>query len=76
MRVSTETGRLVEDQDRRVADDRARERDELALSGRQRRAALADLRVEALGQRLDEVERARDLAAARELPRRWRRASP
>ena len=39
-------GRLVEDEDRGVADDRARERDELPLTGRQRPAALADGRVE------------------------------
>ena len=40
--------RLVEDQDPRVGDERARERDELALAGRELYAALADLRVQAL----------------------------
>src|SRR5579864_6826977 len=37
--------RLVEDQDRRVADDRARDTDPLALTARQGEAALAYLRV-------------------------------
>ena len=38
-------GRLVEDQDARVAQDRARDRDPLALAARQARAALADRRI-------------------------------
>ena len=38
-------GRLVEHEDARVGDQRARERDQLALAGGQLRAALADLRV-------------------------------
>ena len=38
--------RLVEDEDPRVGDQRAREGDELALARRELHAALADLRVE------------------------------
>ena len=41
-------GRLVEDQDRRVLEDRARDRDALPLAARQPDAALADDRGEAL----------------------------
>ena len=40
-------GRLVEDQDRRILEDHAGERDALALPARQLDAALADMRVEA-----------------------------
>ena len=40
--------RLVEDQDARVGEQRARERDELALAEREARAALAELRVVAV----------------------------
>ena len=47
-------GRVVEDQHARVGDDRARDRDALALAARQRQAALADERVVAVGQALDE----------------------
>ncbi len=36
-------GRLVEDEDARVGEERARERDELALAEREPRAALGDL---------------------------------
>ena len=43
-------GRLVEQQERRVAQDRARDRDALALAAGQRHAALADRRVVALRQ--------------------------
>ena len=43
-------GRLVEQQDRRVAQDGAGDRDALALAARQRHAALADLAVVALRQ--------------------------
>ncbi len=50
-------GRVVEDQDPRVGEDRARDRDPLALAARQRQPALADHRVVALGQRLDERRR-------------------
>ena len=48
-------GRLVEDQDARVGDERAGERDELALAGRQLRAALADGRLVAVLEALDEL---------------------
>ena len=41
-------GRLVEDQDRRVADDGARDADALALATRQRESAFADHRVVAV----------------------------
>ena len=44
-------GRLVEDEDPRVGDQRAGEREELALAGRELRAALADLGVEPVRQR-------------------------
>ena len=47
-------GRLVEHQDPRVGDQRPREREQLALAGRQLHAALADLRVVAVLERLDE----------------------
>src|SRR5215210_1013707 len=50
--------RLVEDEDPRVGDERAREGDELALARRELHAALADLRVGAVGQALDEGPRA------------------
>ena len=46
--------RLVEDQDRRVANEGARDADALALSSRERRSALADDRVVTLGQSGDE----------------------
>ena len=51
-------GRLVQHQDARVGDQRPRQRDQLPLPGRQPAAALADLGVVALGQRLDELVRA------------------
>ncbi len=47
-------GRFVEQQDRRVAQDRAGDGDALALAARQRQSALADLGVVAIGQGLDE----------------------
>src|SRR5215472_9197778 len=40
-------GRFVQDQDRRVLEDDASERDALALAARELDAALADMRVEA-----------------------------
>ncbi len=46
--------RLVQDQDRRVAEQRARDRDALALAARQPHPALAHHRLVALGQRHDE----------------------
>ena len=48
-------GGLVEDQDPRVGDQRAREREQLALAGRQLGAALADLGVIAARQLGDEL---------------------
>ena len=48
-------GRLVEKQDRRVAQDGTGDRDALALTARQHHAALAELRVVALGQPANEL---------------------
>ena len=56
--VVERAGRLVEDQDARVGDQRARDRDALALPARQAAAAFADDGVVALGQLQDEVVRA------------------
>ena len=53
--VVERAGRLVEEQDRRVLEDRPGDRDALALAARQPRAAVADDRVVAVGQRADEV---------------------
>ena len=61
-------GRLVEDQDRRVLQDRARDGDALALPAGEQRAALADHGVEALRQ-----VRRRTRARARPAPRARRR---
>ena len=47
--------RVVEDQDPRVGQERARDRDALALAAAERQPALADARLVALGQPLDEV---------------------
>ncbi len=47
--------RLVEDQHRRVLEQRTRDRDALALAAREQRAALADPRVEAVRQRRGEL---------------------
>ena len=58
---------LVEDQDRRVLQDRARDRDALALSAGELDAALADERVVAVRQRLDELGRVRELGGASHL---------
>ena len=49
--------RLVQHQDRRVAQQRAGDGDALALAARQARAAFADHGLVAVGQRLDEVVR-------------------
>ena len=57
-------GRLVEDEDRRVAQDRARDRDPLLLAAREAVAALADHRVVALRERRDQLV---DLRRARRL---------
>src|SRR5437660_247429 len=51
--------RLVEDQDRRVAQDRARDRDALLLAAGEAVAALADHGVIAVGQARDQVVDAR-----------------
>ena len=56
--------RLVEQQDRRVLEDRARERQALALAAREPQAAVADLGVVALGLGDDESWAAAALAAA------------
>src|SRR5205085_12445730 len=52
--------RVIEDQDPGVRDDRARDRDALALPSGKRQAALADQRVVALGERADERVRLRE----------------
>ncbi len=68
-------GGLVEDQDRRVLVDRAGDRQPLALAARQLAAVVADRGVDALRQRLDEVEQVG--AAQRRRARACRRsASP
>ena len=53
-------GGVVEDQDARVDREGARDRDSLPLAARERDAALADHRVVALGQALDELVRLRE----------------
>jgi hypothetical protein len=53
-------GRLVEDQDARIGDERAGNGDALALAARERRAALADDGVVALAQLEDEFVRSRE----------------
>ena len=53
-------GRVVEDQDARVDDECARDRDPLALPARERDPALADHGVVALRQLLDELVRLRE----------------
>ena len=60
-------GGVVEDQDARVGEQRAGDRDALALAARQRQAALADARVVAVGQRLDEAVRLRALGGRDDL---------
>ena len=81
--------RLVEQQDRPVGEQRARDRQALLLAAGKRDAALAERRVEPLRQALDELERAGLLAGRAAPPRasrpagrnarfraRWRRRSP
>ena len=63
-------GGLVEDQEARVGDQRPGEGQELALAGREPPAALLDDGVEALGQVLDERERAHGVARPRAARRR------
>ena len=53
-------GRVVEDEDARVDREGARDRDPLPLPARERDAALADHRVVALRQPLDELVRLRE----------------
>ena len=52
-------GGVVEDQDARVGEQRARDREPLPLAARERQPALADERVVAARERLDEVVRLR-----------------
>src|SRR5687767_2415355 len=54
-------GRLIEDQDARVGDQSARDRDALALAARERAAALADHGIVAFRQLQNEVVRAGEL---------------
>ena len=60
-------GGLVEQQERRVAQDRARDRDALALAAGQRHAALAELRLEAARQPVDEFAGVRQVGGALDL---------
>ena len=64
-------GRIVEDEDAGVHDERARNRDPLSLATAEREAALADDGRVAFGERGDEVIRLRREAAARAPPCRW-----
>ena len=59
--------RVVEDQDARVDDQRAGDRDPLALAAGERDPALADHRVVAVRQRLDELVRLREPRGALDL---------
>ena len=59
--------RLVEDQDRRVLEERAGDRHALALAARELRAALAHDRVEAVRQRRHELAERRALHGGVEL---------
>ena len=58
-------GRLVEDQDRRILEQGARDRDALLLAARQLEPALADFGVVALRQAFDEASIAAPCAAPR-----------
>src|SRR5204863_9955692 len=60
-------GRLVEDEDAWVGEQRARERDELSLPEGEARAALAELRLVAVLEPQDELVRADDLRSADDL---------
>ena len=60
-------GRLVQDEDRRVADDRARDPDPLALAARERQPALADHRVVPVGHLRDELVGVRELRRLHDL---------
>ena len=50
-------GRIVEDEDRRIREDRTRDRDPLALSARQGEPPLAEHRLVPVRQRRDELPR-------------------
>ena len=66
LRFGVEAGaRLVENQNPRVPHHRPRDAEPLPLSARQRQPALPDQRVVAVGQRLDELVRLRELRRAR-----------
>ena len=69
-------GRLVEDEDARVGEDRARDRDALALAARELHAALADDRVVALLEAVDELVGVRDAADLADLARASRPGVP
>src|SRR5438128_11389101 len=56
--------RLIEDEDRRVLQERARERDALSLASGKLRPALPDRRLVAARQANDEIVRARRLGGA------------
>ena len=56
---------LVQDEDRRVLQQGARDREPLPLAARQAGAALAHARVESLGESVDEAERVRGRRASR-----------
>ena len=60
-------GRLVEQQQRRIAQDCARDRNPLPLSARERNAALANLRFHSCRQRRDKRSGMRVLGGARDL---------
>ena len=66
-------GRLVENQDRRVLQQRARNRQALALATRQRAPALAHFGVKTFDVVFDEIERLRPRGGRAHLRRRWRR---
>ena len=65
--VSSDARRLVEDEDRRVAQDRAGDRDPLLLASGEAVSALADDGVVAVGQRRDHVVDARGLGGRLDL---------
>ena len=67
-------GRLVQNQNGRVADDRPRDGDALALTAGERHAALADHRVVAVGHLLDELVGVGQFGGAPDLSARGARA--
>src|SRR3546814_1782925 len=60
-------GRLVQDQYRGILEEGAGDRDTLALAAREAGAALADRRVQAVGQSCDELRQRRVLDRGQEL---------